>query len=391
MKLSYSLPIRVLHITTATVIGGAERMLQKLITSTDNADFDSRVISLTPRGPVGEELESAGFKVRHLNATGVTGMVVALPALVRELRSFAPNIIQGWMYHGNLAATVAARLARSAASLLWNIRHSLEDLNNEKRLTAAIIRYSAGFSGKVGLVIYNSTSSMKQHQAIGYAKENAMVIPNGFDVRKYRPSEMLRIEVRKQLGVEESVPLVGLIARYHPIKAHFDFLQAAVVCSHALPEARFMMAGKDIDPLNRKLVEKIRELRLDEKIILLGERGDIDRLLPALDVVALSSVSEGFPNILGEAMSCGVPCVTTAVGDCAWIVGDTGRVVPPGQPDLLGRAMVDLLMESQPLKTERGVAARQRIEQLFSLESVVRQYQELYRSQAQTVLPDMIS
>jgi glycosyltransferase involved in cell wall biosynthesis len=284
------------------------------------------------------------------------------------------------MYHGNLAATVAARLARSKAPVLWNVRHSLEDLQNEKRLTAAIINYSARLSGNTKQVIYNSSSSMKQHQAVGYSTDNALVIPNGFDMEKFMPSESLRAEVRSKLGVGEDLLLVGLIARYHPIKAHSDFLRAAADCARILPETRFLMVGEGVETSNRDFIDMVTATGLSEKFILLGKRGDVDRLLPALDLLALSSRSEGFPNVLGEAMACGVPCVSTNVGDCAWIVGDTGRVVPPGSPDLLGLAMADSLQRPRQVRAACGSAARERVKQLFSLESVVRSYEELYSS-----------
>jgi glycosyltransferase involved in cell wall biosynthesis len=307
-------------------------------------------------------------------------MAAALPLLVREVRRFSPDIIQGWMYHGNLAATTAARLARSKAPVLWNVRHSLEDLQNEKRLTAAIIRYCARLSGKTAVVIYNSSSAMKQHQAIGYSMENSLVIPNGFDIDKFKPSELLRGEVRNELGIEDDNPLVGIIGRYHPIKAHADFLRAAAICARILPGARFLMAGEGIESSNRELMEMAAASGIPKKFLLLGKRGDVDRLLPALDLLALSSRSEGFPNVLGEAMACGVPCVTTNVGDCAWIVGDTGSIVPPGNPDLFGQALAEMLLKPGSDRAIRGVAARERVEQLFSLESVLRRYEELYRS-----------
>jgi glycosyltransferase involved in cell wall biosynthesis len=375
--------IRVLHLITGTSFGGAQTMLSKLITAIDGAFFESRVISLRPKGPVGDELENAGFVVRYMNASGYLGMVAAIPSLVREVREFRPHVIQGWMYHGNLAATAAARIARSSAPVLWNVRHSLENLGHEKHLTAATIRLGALPSRRVDRVIYNSSSSALQHQAIGYSRNNVVVIPNGFDTVRFRPSNELRAEVRSRFGIGMEEPLVAMVARYHPIKGHDNFLQAAAICARQLPQVRFLLAGSEVDDSNPELLRRVRDLGLKGIVSLFGQRSDVDRLLPALDVLALPSLAEGFPNVLGEAMACGVPCVCTDVGDCASIVGETGRVVPPGRPDVFGQAMVELLVEPRQVREERGIRARERIVQLFSIESVARQYDDLYRSLVQ--------
>lgn len=372
--------IRVLHIITATRVGGAERMLQKLLTTSDKALFASRVVSLTSKGPVGEELEKAAIEIRHLNAAGYLGMVAEFPTLVAELRAFRPHIIQSWMYHGNLAASIAAPLSRSIAPVIWNVRHSLEDLRGEKRLTAMMVRVSALLSRYALRVIYNSATSARQHCAIGYSRRNVVVIPNGFDTSYFRPSDVVRTATRKRFGLSEKDLLVGFIARYHPIKAHDDFLQAAAICSKELMGVRFLLAGEGITHSNKELSKLVADSGLDENILLLGERNDVHRLLPALDVLVLSSLSEGFPNVLGEAMACGVPCVATDVGDCALIISDTGILVPPAKPDLLGHALIELLRESSESLRRRGIKARERIERLFSIQAVVKQYENLYLS-----------
>jgi glycosyltransferase involved in cell wall biosynthesis len=190
----------------------------------------------------------------------------------------------------------------------------------------------------------------------------------------------MRAEVRARLGIDPDQLVVALIARYHPIKAHAVFLKAAAVCARRLPNVRFLLAGHGVVESNAELVERVRELDLRERVMLLGELDDVTSIYPALDLLVLSSHSEAFPNVLGEAMAFGVPCACTDVGDCARIVGETGRVVSPGRSDLLAGAMVDLLEEPREQRVNRGARARDRIEALFSLESVAHKYEELYRS-----------
>ncbi len=339
--------IRILHIITGTGSGGAETMLRKLLSSVDRVRFDARVVCLARKGSVGDALEKSGYAVRYLNSGRHIWFSAVFPQLIKEIRFFQPHVIQGWMYHGNIAAAAAAFCARSPASVVWNIRHSLENLNNEKFLTEAIIRRSAYFSRWATRVIYNSASSALQHQAIGYSRDNALTIPNGFKVDDFRRSEQMRAEARARLGIDPDRLVVALIARYHPIKAHAVFLKAAAICARRLPNVRFLLAGHGVVESNAELVERVRELDLRERVMLLGELEDVTSIYPALDLLVLSSHSEAFPNVLGEAMASGVPCACTDVGDCARIVGETGRVVSPGRSDLLAGVMVDLLEEPE--------------------------------------------
>jgi len=171
-----------------------------------------------------------------------------------------------------------------------------------------------------------------------------------------------------------------MVARYHPIKGHGDFLQAAAICSRTVPGMKFMLAGEGIDESNGELSRRIRDLGLEDSFTLLGHRSNLERLYPGFDLLVLSSLSESFPNVLGEAMSCGVACICTEVGDCRDIIGDTGIAVPPGRPDLLGEAILELTSAPGHTRLERGARARERIRKTFSLKSVVDQYEALYLS-----------
>ncbi len=372
--------LRVLHIITGTTEGGAETMLLNLLKATDASCFQSKVISLGPKECMGEEFEAAGIDIRYLNASGCLEMPGAFPGLVREIVDYRPHVVQGWMYHGNIAASAGCLVAMSPAAIVWNVRHSLEDPGKEKRLTAAVIRLGSLFSSRVRCVVYNALSSARQHQAIGYSQDNAVIIPNGFDTERFRPSEDARRTARSLARAGGETPLAGMVARYHPVKGHGDFLKAAVLCSRAIPGMKFMLVGEGMDDSNRELLGRIRDLGMEGSFTLLGHRNDLERLYPGFDLLVLSSLSESFPNVLGEAMSCGVPCICTDVGDCRDIVGDTGIVVPPARPDLLGEAVVKLLGAPGHARLERGARARERIRKVFSLESVVGRYEALYQA-----------
>ena len=206
------------------------------------------------------------------------------------------------------------------------------------------------------------------------------MIPNGFDLDEFRPDPDARSWFRKELGLSPVTPLVGLVARYDPMKDHENFLRAAASVLKQRPGIHFVLVGQGVDESNQELVTEMRKHNISLSLHLLGNRHDIRNIMPALDVLVLSSAfGEGFPNVLGEAMAAEVPCIVTDVGDAAQIIGNTGKVV--GAKDAPGlaaaiREVVDMPVEE---RGRLGRAARRRIEECFSLPSVGRQYEGLYR------------
>jgi glycosyltransferase involved in cell wall biosynthesis len=286
------------------------------------------------------------------------------------------------MYHGNLAATVAARSLGLRIPVLWNIRQSLYELLKERTLTQWRISGSAWLSGTPQVILYNSKISALQHEAIGFKSEKTRIIPNGFDCEEYRPDCGMRERMRKELGISSNVILIGLIARYHPMKDQANFLQAAaeLIKTRLGANAAFILAGHDINLSNGRLTGLIHQLDLGSKVLLLGERQDVSRLMTTLDVATVASAwGEGFPNVLGEAMACGVPCVATDVGDSAYIIANTGRIVPPKDPQALAAAWRALIAVGTEGRKQLGDKARRRVAEYFSLFETVRQYEDLYQ------------
>jgi glycosyltransferase involved in cell wall biosynthesis len=369
----------VMHVITGLATGGAEAMLWKLIRSSDNKRFPSVVVSLTDLGTLGQSIMGCGVPVHTLGMTRGKISFSRLLAFARLIRHTNPAIILGWMYHANIAALCARTLGGSSAKLLWNIRHTPYDLGSEKALTSMLIRLSALLSRYPRRVIYNSHVSLQRHCELGFHKDNSIVIPNGFDLEEFSASAEKRMRVRRELGIPDSAPVVGHIARFHPMKDHEGFLQSARLISQQIPDARFVLAGRDVSCANTPLVEWCNASGLNDKVFLLGERADVSDLLSAIDVLCLSSAwGEGFPNIIGEAMACGVPCVTTDVGDAGIIVGNIGRMVPKHDPAALAEASCAILISTPSERRILGVAARQRIAEHFSLTEVANTYQSLY-------------
>ena len=244
-----------------------------------------------------------------------------------------------------------------------------------------IIKAGALLSKRVSKIIYNAKVSSLQHMAIGYFRDNSEIIPNGFDSEQFCPKPEARESLRKELDVCNNDILIGLIARYHPMKDHFNFLQAASLLLRQYQQVHFVMVGRDVDWNNFELTRQVRELGISENVHLMGERWDIPEITTGLDIATTSSSwGESFPNVVGEAMSCQVPCVVTDVGDSALIVGNSGLVVPPRDPASMANAwrkLIDLGIEDRQCL---GDAARKRIEENYSLGTIVGHYEALYRA-----------
>ena len=372
-------PPSIVHVINGLGTGGAEMMLVKLLSGSTRGSWRHSVISLTDRGTLGAEIESLGVPVTTLGIAGAAQMPKALLRLRREVQKASPAVVQGWMYHGNLAASLATAAAGRRVPVLWCIRYAPARLALERVTTAAAIRIGALYSRRVTRIVYNSRAGQATHTELGYATDRAMVIPNGFDTDRFAASASARTAWRNRLGVGDATVLVGRIGRYHNMKDYPTFLAAAALLAHERPNVRFVLAGKGVDDRNASLAALVAEFGLAETVYLLGEVVPVNDLLAALDIACSSSAfGEAFPSILGEAMACEVPCVTTDVGDSSWIVGQPRQVVPPRDAPALAaacRALVDVgALERQRL----GSNARARVIREFSLSRVVADYEALY-------------
>jgi glycosyltransferase involved in cell wall biosynthesis len=382
MYINTSKRIVILHIITGLSTGGAERMLYSLLSKINRLRFQPIVVSLMDRGSYGDRIEALSIPVYTINMRqGMPPTPDVIWRLARVVHQIKPDLIQGWMYHGNLAAQLAHLFSKKQSTSLWSIHHSISSLKNEKKMTSAIIKWCASLSKLPSKIIFVSKTSKLQHEALGYCSKNNHILPNGFDTSVFTSSVEAKLSVREELSLPEDSLLIGLFGRYHPMKDHANFIQAAALLLKDYSDIRFLLAGTDINQDNQGLYQLIQDLGLCHQIHLLGERNDMPRLTAALDVATSSSAyGEAFPMVIGEAMSSGVPCVVTDVGDSPWIVGNTGRVVPPKQPEALASAWKDLIVLGSDGRHALGQAARSRILQSFSLEKVVAQYENLYET-----------
>jgi glycosyltransferase involved in cell wall biosynthesis len=374
---------RVCHIITGLSRGGAQRMLYYLLRDYDRERFKMTVVSLTELGAVGEQLRDIGVETRALMMNRMLPNPLKVGAIVSQLRRESADIAQTWLYHGDLIGGLAGRMA--GVPVLWNLRQSDLDPQTTKRSTLLTAKACAVLSRWLpdGIVCC-SHASQRVHGEMGYESAGMVVIGNGVDIEMFRPDKVSATALRREIDVQPSSRLIGLVGRFHPQKDHHTFVKAAGLLHETHPDTRFVLCGEGVDESNTQLMNWISDHAMADHFHLVGERSDIPRVTNLLDIAtSSSSYAEGFPNVLAEAMACGIPCVATDSGDSALIVGKTGTIVPRRDPEALAaawRAMLDLPDED---RRQLGQAARQRAVDTFRLQDVVERYQTLYEKVAQ--------
>lgn len=372
-------PIRITHLITGLQTGGAEMMLYKTLSRLDRTRFEPEVISMLTPGPMAEKIAALGISVRSLEMTRGIPSPQAVARLGWMLVQRRPDILQTWLYHADLLGALVAPLAR-VPILCWNIRNSTLEPGKSKPMTMAVVRVCAKLSHRLPkAIICCSHVAQDLHIRWGYDEHRMRVIPNGFDLDAFQPDEKARAEVRRELDIPPDALVVGLVGRFDPQKDHAGFIEAAVLLSRSIAGVYFVMVGDQVTWDTPALKDPITASGLAPRFRLLGRRADIPRVTASFDVAASASAfGEAFSNVLGEAMACAVPCVTTDVGDAALIVGDTGQVVPPRLPVALAHGLEKMLRMTPEARAALGQSARKRVAEQFSLTDITHRYETLY-------------
>ena len=367
----------ILHIISTLGTGGAEMMLYRLLSNLDRKSFEPVVISLTGTDTIGEKINRLQIPVLALNMRRNFPNPLDFLRLTRWCRRCRADIVHTWMYHADLLGVLCTRLV-GTPKLVWTIRGSHIPFNSYRPLTGFIVKICARLSAIPDAVVANSNAGIGHHLRLGYTPRQMHFIPNGFDVESFRPDGAARLAVRREFGLEEDTLIIGLVARWDSLKDHSTFVEAASLIARAHKNICFLLVGRGIEWTTPDLVALIRVAGLEGRMILSGERDDMPRLNAAFDIACSSSITEGFPTTIGEAMACGVPCVVTNVGDAAAIVGDTGRVVPAGDAVAFAKACKELIALGPEVRREFGRKGRERIINKYALPTIVKQYEDLY-------------
>ncbi len=382
MNVPIAKPKRILFIIAGLGAGGAEAVLAQLACGLDPQRFRPCVISFTAGGKHGDTLRDAGVDVREL------GMKPGLPTpagfwrLLKFAREFRPDILCGWMQHGNLAASMLRPFLPGRPTLIWNVRQAVYSLGFEKRSAAMLIRLLRWLSSRPDAIVCNSSIAADQLRQIGYCMNRGRVVANGFETEKFRPDASAKSSLCEELNLPPNAMIIGRIGRNDSQKDNAMFLRAMADLVSMRENLHIVMAGSGIEegrePLASDLAPVADQLR--GRLHLLGERSDVPRITAALDISVSSSITEGFPNVVGEAMACGVPPISTDVGDAVRLMGDAGVAIPSRDAAALLAACSRLLDMSTEERSSLGKACRQRVIDQFSMQSMIGHFQSLFTS-----------
>ena len=369
--------IRIIHVIGSLEGGGAERMLARLVEShANNPRFRHHVVSFTNKGDLADGLRGRAVEVLTLDARSPIGAPLVVARLRSYIREQRPCIVQTWMYHADLLGGLAARLA-GEERVIWGIRCT--DVMGMSRHTWAVRRLCAWLSPLLPRVIVcNAEAARKAHEALGYDPERMLVIHNGFDLEVLRAGASRREEFRVKQGWSDREIVIGCVGRFSPYKDYETFVRATGRVADRLANVRFVMVGRGLETQNGTLVKWLEAAGHRDHFHLLGERSDIPACLAAMDIFCLSSRSEGFPNVVGEAMAAGLPCVVTDVGDAAFMVGDTGLVVPKEDSLALAAALSQLVAMTRDERRSLGMRAQARASAEFTMTRARERFEAVY-------------
>lgn len=363
--------IKITHIITTIGLGGAEAMLYRLLENMDRDGYEVEVICLTEMGTYGELIKKQlNIKVTICDLR--SNRVNAFMNCYRLCQE--SDIIQTWMYHANLLGYILAILLKK--KLIWGIHHSNLNKQDNKRRTIFIAKLCAKLSKRVDAIISCGPKVKEIHEAIGYSGKQHRVIVNGINTDQYQPS------TKRQYFVEQfdiiNQPILLHVGRWDPLKDYENLMASVKKLRQQRQDFYLFLVGFEIDDANRDLLQLIESAQLEEVTFLLGSREDIPQLMAAADVFVLSSVGEGLPNVLVEALASGTCCVTTNVGDCAYLVGNSGEVVAAKDAEALASGINTALNYSSRQYAQKANLGREHVLANFQIQQVVAQYQSLY-------------
>lgn len=356
--------MKIVHLITSLGLGGAERQLKALVTGQENTASIHIVISLQDEGVIGQQLGNVKLYCLNLQKS-----LKGLWELYKILRHEKPDVLQTWLYHADLIGFFIGKLA-CVPRIVWNIRCSNMDLSRYSKTTTMVVRLLKFLSRFPHAIVTNSHAGRIFHEKFGYKSRRWIHIPNGIDTEVFKPNKISGQKLRKQLVIPEDALVIGMVGRVDPMKDYETFLKAMDVLSKNYQNLYCLIAGTETDTTHWPITPS--------RFYRLGIWEDIPSLLNTFDVMVLSSLSEGFPNVVGEAMACGVPAIVTDVGDVALLIENKGQLISPRNVDALIMALKKLIDLSIEERAKIGLQSREKILNTYSLSVMRKRYNQFY-------------
>lgn len=355
---------RILYVCDFNAHGGTQTHLMHLMASLDRKRFVPWLAALTLHPDLKARLEKLDVEVTDLGLRGAL-RPATLAAAVRLARAAGGRVtlLHGFLFQGNLLTAAVSLLSRVACVT------SVRNLDAWKRRRHRLVSSLA--HGRALRVVFNSRAVRDATVVLeGIPPAKAVVIRNGVEDMAGRVQVMARSD-------DDARPTAICVASLRDKKGHRHLLEGFRMALRAVPSARLLLVGEG--PLRGELEAAVQEKGLDRSVSFLGYTADVAAQLARSDLLVLSSLEEGMPNALLEAMSAGLPAVVTSVGGCPEAVeeGVTGFLVPPADPAALGARMAALLSD-HALRRRQGAAARRRFESEHTIPRMVAAYEDLY-------------
>jgi|26BtaG_2_1085354.scaffolds.fasta_scaffold01170_5 glycosyltransferase involved in cell wall biosynthesis len=371
---------KIVHIIIGLNVGGAELMLKRLVLhSHQKEQFEHIVITLTDLGVNGPELQNRGITVHSLGMKSLTTVPLIFLKLQRLLKKIQPDVVQTWMYHSDLLGGLAAK-SLGIKNIIWGIRNT--ELNTKKDFSRqAMVKLCAKLSYTIpSQISCVANTAMDTHiKQGGYDASKMLVIPNGFDIDKFKPNDIQRLKLRDKLNIKSDELVIGNIGRFDPVKNHKNFIKACISLLQKGYNFKVLLAGRDVDLNNPEISKLFKNNKLSKCFLFLGEIDDTPSFYNTIDVFCLCSYTEGFPNVLGEAMATGKVCLATDAGDAWVVIADKGfRIDSTSFADIAIALERNILNKALSDLNNIGNAARLSIVNSYSINKIVSQFEDLY-------------
>lgn len=373
--------MKIVHIIIGLNVGGAELMLQRLVLhSSKNSEFEHIVISLTDLGVIGPELRDKGIEVYSLGMKNSLFVPAILLRLRKLLKVIKPDVVQTWMYHADLLGGLAAKSV-GIDNIIWGIR-TTDVSQGASKITVHLSKLCAKLSYYIPDTIISAAHvSRDYHVGIGYDASKMVVIPNGFDLEALTATDEDGLEIRRQSNLSADDIVIGSVGRFNPVKNQKLFIEVAALLLKEYPNLKFLMVGRDNTAENKELMSWIKSHNMADNFRLMGQRNDIPKYLKAMNIFCLHSKTEGFPNVLVEALYLGVSCIATDVGDVKSIMNNKGQIVSMNDAMQLANGLksaVNIILTSPASIRESKDTSASYIKNNYSIENVHDSYVEVW-------------
>lgn len=363
-----SKPLIVHVITNFSGVGGAEMMLARLIKYTED-QYQHVIISLMKTSELYQTTLNRCKSHHTLNWNGIN-IFSTIQKLRNLLKQLEPKVVQCWMYHANALTSLSVIGLTEKPNVVWGIHHSLASPKEESMSTKIALGLSNILSKQPSAIIYCAHSSKQQHIDFGFQNSNQYVIANGVFLDKFQPNHHLH-----------QPTVIGFAGRYHKAKGYPYLFETIGLLKNQTINFKIVGGGANLDNPEVKALFEQYQLN-SQKVQLLDQISDMPAFYQSIDAFLMTSITEGFPNVLVEAMASGLPCISTDVGDAKYIVQDLGSIVPPRNAQALADAILAYAQKTQVEKQALKQLTRERVEQNFSIATVSRQYMQVWSQQA---------